>query len=101
MQRRRPERDRLVRGSLTSSSVSTTIGIPSPIDTQVRAGVARTARTASSSTTNVNSDNAARPTGESSMNGKSSTPSNWTTSRTADGCRHHGVVLRAGTAAVT
>ena len=45
------------------------IGTPSRIEIHVSAGVARTVRTAKTRTTSENSDRAARPTGESSMNG--------------------------------
>ena len=59
----------MLSGSTTSRMVRTTIGTPSRTATHVSAGVARTARTARKRTTRANDDSAARPIGDSSMNG--------------------------------
>src|SRR4051794_36517786 len=67
--------------------VRTTIGNPIRTATHVSAGDARTALTARNRTIKAKDDNAARPTGDVSMNGYTSTPVSWTARSTADGCR--------------
>jgi hypothetical protein len=69
MQNRRPQDDRRVLVVDGFEHREATTGIPSRIATHVHAGVARTARTARTSTARLKSESRARPTGESSKKG--------------------------------
>src|SRR3954447_12961144 len=75
-------------GSTISRIVSTTIGTPSSTATHVRAGDARTARTARKRIARPTNDRMALPSGVPSMNGNRSTLVSCTASSTADGWRH-------------